>query len=73
VYDPNKVQWSLQTDKYLLPPGGNLIREFTCIATSADLEFVYVGTTGGSSQLLVVPVVTALTSSIGVEQGRCWF
>ena len=74
-YDPNKVQWQLETEKFSLPPGGNLVREFTCVENSADNEFVYVGTTGGEMLVLmrrtnvfraIIPVCTNALTSICV-------
>jgi WD40 repeat protein len=55
-----------------------LVREFTCMATSADLEFVYVGTTGGEMLVLmrrtnvfrsIIPVCSNALTSICVLSG----
>lgn len=53
VYDPNKVQWGLSQQPYLLPPGGGIVRSYTCVDVSPDLEFVFVGTSGGEMLTLL--------------------
>lgn len=47
VFQQDKVQWGLQRELFTMPPGGSIIRTFTCVDTSVDRCFVYVGTTGG--------------------------
>ena len=46
-YDPVRVQWTLKQQTFTMPPGGGIIRYFTCIDVSFDGVFCFVGTTGG--------------------------
>lgn len=42
-----RMQWSLKTRAYTVPPTGGLIRNFHCVDISNDRVFVYVGTSSG--------------------------
>ena len=75
TYDPYKVQWQLELQKFALPPGGSLVREFSCLDVSPDREFLFVGTTGGEMLVLmkhtnvfrsIIPVCTNCLASICV-------
>jgi WD40 repeat protein len=48
-YDPYKVQWSLQLDSMIVPGGGGLVRNYTCVEVSPDPDalYLYAGTMGG--------------------------
>ena len=46
-YDPVRVQWTLKQQTFTMPPGGGIIRCFSCIDVSYDGIFIFVGTTGG--------------------------
>ena len=46
-YDPVRVQWTLKQQTFTMPPGGGIIRYYTCIDISFDGIFCFVGTTGG--------------------------
>jgi len=45
-FDATRVQWSLRMQAFAHPSGG-LIRYFCSVTLSADMAFVYAGTTGG--------------------------
>ena len=47
TYDPMRMQWSLKTRAYTVPPTGGLVRNFHCVDISNDRVFVYVGTSSG--------------------------
>ena len=47
AYDPVRVQWTLKQQTFTMPPGGGIIRYFSCIDVSYDGIFVFIGTSGG--------------------------
>jgi cilia- and flagella-associated protein 52 len=45
-FEAERVQWTIKSTPYAMPPSGGLVRTFHCATVSNDKHFVYVGTTG---------------------------
>lgn len=46
-FAPDRVQWNMTMNPFATQPGGALVRTFTSLNLSPDLNFCYVGTEGG--------------------------
>lgn len=45
-FEAERVQWTIKSTLYAVPPSGGLVRTFHCATVSHDKRFIYVGTTG---------------------------
>lgn len=45
-FEAERVQWTIKSTAYAMPPSGGLIRSFCCGTMSLDKNYLYVGTNG---------------------------
>ena len=45
-FEAERVQWTIKSTPYAMPPSGGLVRSFCCGAVSLDKNYIYVGTSG---------------------------